>query len=179
MVLSDNNKDTREVWFVHLYMNVFPDAARHVRKMGGSLDDAKDVFQEALVVYYEKFISGALQVQVNEKAYLIGIVKHLWTERYHEAVRLSTLDFSAESTASTESSKDYATDRVLKFLTVAGGKCMDLLKAFYYDKLNMEEIAHQFGYGSVRSSTVQKYKCLEKVREVVKEKSLTYESFID
>lgn len=179
MVLANNNKDTREEWFVHLYMTVFPDAARHVRKMGGSLEDAKDVFQEAIVVYYEKFITGSLRIQVNEKAYLMGIVKHLWTERYHEAVRLSTLEYGVESMEVSESSRDYIADRVLKFLTVAGGKCMNLLKAFYYDKLSMEEVARQFGYSSIRSSTVQKYKCLEKVREVVKEKSLTYESFID
>ncbi len=179
MVLANNNKDTREEWFIHLYMTVFPDAARHVRKMGGSFEDAKDVFQEAIVVYYEKFITDSLRIQVNEKAYLMGIVKHLWTERYHEAVRLSTLEYGVESMEVSESSRDYIADRVLKFLTVAGGKCMNLLKAFYYDKLSMEEVARQFGYSSIRSSTVQKYKCLEKVREVVKEKSLTYESFID
>ena len=32
----------------------------------------------------------------------------------------------------------------------------------------MNEIAGHFGYRSIRSATVQKYKCLEKVRDHVK-----------
>jgi len=45
---------------------------------------------------------------------------------------------------------------------------MDLLQAFYYFKTPMREIAEEFGYRSERSATVQKYKCLEKVRDTVK-----------
>ncbi len=54
---------------------------------------------------------------------------------------------------------------------------MDMLQAFYYDKLNMREIAERFNLSGERSATVQKHKCLEKVREKVKEKSMTYEDF--
>jgi predicted DNA-binding protein YlxM (UPF0122 family) len=56
---------------------------------------------------------------------------------------------------------------------------MELLRAFYYDKLSMRKIAGQFDFNSERSATVQKYKCLEKVRDIVKEKSLTYEDFLE
>jgi len=54
-----------------------------------------------------------------------------------------------------------------------------LLRAFYYDKLSMSKIANRFGFSSERSATVQKYKCLEKVRDLVKEKSLSYEDFLE
>jgi hypothetical protein len=56
---------------------------------------------------------------------------------------------------------------------------MELLQAFYYDKLPMNTIAGLFGFGGERSATVQKYKCLEKVRDIVKDKSLTYEDFLE
>jgi hypothetical protein len=43
----------------------------------------------------------------------------------------------------------------------------------------MKELADLFGYAGERSATVQKYKCIEKVRETVKEQSLAYEDFIE
>jgi hypothetical protein len=41
----------------------------------------------------------------------------------------------------------------------------------------MKQIAQRFGLSGERSAAVQKHKCLEKVRNTVKEKALTYEDF--
>jgi hypothetical protein len=43
----------------------------------------------------------------------------------------------------------------------------------------MKQIAGLFGYSGERSVTVQKYKCLEKVRDTIKQNALHYEDFID
>jgi hypothetical protein len=56
---------------------------------------------------------------------------------------------------------------------------MEILKAFYYDNLSANTIAGLFGYSGIRSATVQKYKCMEKVRETIKENSLAYEDFVE
>jgi len=69
--------------------------------------------------------------------------------------------------------------KLLYYLETAGQKCMKILKAFYYDNLPVNKIAELFGYSGVRSATVQKYKCMEKVRETIKEKSLAYEDFVE
>lgn len=82
-------------------------------------------------------------------------------------------DFADEETETPSSGK------VLRYLETAGQKCMDMLKAFYYDKLSVKDIATLFGYSGERSATVQKYKCLEKVRDTVKQKALTYEDFLE
>ena len=37
----------REELFISLYKKAFPLVARYVSKMGGSFDEAKDVFQDA------------------------------------------------------------------------------------------------------------------------------------
>jgi hypothetical protein len=67
----------------------------------------------------------------------------------------------------------------MHYLETAGQKCMELLKAFYYDNLPVISIAGLFGYSGERSATVQKYKCMEKVRETIKEKHLQYEDFVE
>jgi DNA-directed RNA polymerase specialized sigma24 family protein len=70
--------EEREKLFIALYKSTFPSVARYISKMGGSFDEAKDIFQDALVIYYEKAVASAIAINTNEKAYLVGISKHLW-----------------------------------------------------------------------------------------------------
>jgi len=69
--------------------------------------------------------------------------------------------------------------KLMHYLETAGQKCMEMLKAFYYDNLPVKTIAGLFGFSGERSATVQKYKCMEKVRETIKQRSLTYEDFLE
>jgi DNA-directed RNA polymerase specialized sigma24 family protein len=167
----------RQELFINLYKKAFPGVAKYVSRMGGSFDEAKDVFQDALVTYYEKIVAGKLTLNTNDTAYLVGIAKHLWLKRYQEGskqIPLDNIDIVTD-----EEGENLSENRIMHYLQTAGKKCMELLKGFYYDQLPLTEIATLFGYSGTRSATVQKYKCLEKVRETVKEKSLTYEDFLD
>jgi len=167
----------REQFFIALYKSAFPSVARYISKMGGSFDEAKDVFQDALVIYYEKAANGTVSIKTNEKAYLLGISKHLWLRKFKDNVLNSTIDgIDLEAAADEE---DYSENKLMHYLATAGKKCMDLLRSFYYDNVPLGDAATLFGFSGVRSATVQKYKCLEKVRETIKQKSLTYEDFLN
>lgn len=168
-----NRQAQRQQLFISLYKKAFPVVAKYISRMGGSFDEAKDVFQDALIVVYEKSQLSALN---NDTAYLVGTAKHLWLKRYRQTssnVPLGSIDLFDEDIATPSN------NRLLRFLETAGNKCMELLKGFYYDQLSLTEIAEGFGYSGVRSATVQKYKCLEKVRETIKQKALVYDDFMD
>ncbi len=167
----------REELFTTLYKKAFPAIAKYISRMGGSFDEAKDVFQDALVIYYEKTVAAKLNLATSDTAYLVGIAKHLWLKRYKEGSRHISLD--GINIKFDEGEENPSNTHLMHFLQTAGKKCMDLLKSFYYDQLPLADAATLFGFSGVRSATVQKYKCLEKVRETIKEKSLTYEDFLD
>ncbi|HZY40018.1 MAG TPA: sigma-70 family RNA polymerase sigma factor [Mucilaginibacter sp.] len=167
----------REQAFIALYKKAFPAVAKYVSKMGGSLDEAKDVFQDSLVIFYEKSVQGAIAVHTNEQAYLSGIAKHLWAKKFHENTLHTMLDANDDYIDNEEI--HLSQNKLMHYLETAGQKCMELLKAFYYDNLPVISIAGLFGYSGERSATVQKYKCMEKVRETIKEKHLQYEDFVE
>ncbi len=167
--------EQRQRLFMQLYKKAFPAVARYVARLGGSFDEAKDVFQDALVIYYEQVIVKQKPID-NPDAYLAGTAKKLWLKRYHQNNRFTSLEVAeALPDEETECPSDH---KLLNFLQRAGKKCMDLLKSFYYDEQPLGEIAETYGFSGVRSATVQKYKCLEKVRETVKQKALTYDDFM-
>lgn len=158
-----------------LYKKVFPVVARYVSKRGGSFDEAKDIFHDALINWYEKNNADASTAK-NNIAYIVGTAKHLWLKRCREDSHLSALE---NTDIADEIYSETSSTRLLNFLERAGKKCMELLISFYYDNLPLTDIAGKFGYSGVRSATVQKYKCLEKVREFIKQKALTYDDLVD
>ena len=178
--------ETHEHLFAALYEASFPAVARYIARRGGTLAEAEDVFQDALLVYYEKSRDGAFHVERGEKEYIFGVARYLWAKRYRENERHVPLD---EMVAAYErraldprwegaGEPQVAHHRIVRVLQAAGQQCMQLLTAFYYDKLDMDGLADRFGFSGKRSATVQKFKCLQKVKKLVKEKSLQYEDFM-
>lgn len=170
----------RAALFEMLYEKAFPIVAEFVSRMNGSFEDTKDIFQDALVIYYEKTQDEDFSIHVSEQAYILGIAKHLWLRRFKTKSKQITLD-AVESTITLPADHEisYNDNRLLQLLESTGRKCMNLLRAFYYEKLPLKKISRQLGYSSEHSATVQKYKCMEKVRDIIKQRSIAYEDFID
>ncbi|HYC27212.1 MAG TPA: sigma-70 family RNA polymerase sigma factor [Chitinophagaceae bacterium] len=151
-----------------LYREAFPDVARIIHAMGGTLEETKDVFHDAFIIFLEKKDTVPMR---SPKAYLIGTAKILWL---HNKQRISATELPQEVEDHVEDDHLEEEERsVVDYLQMAGEKCMQLLKAFYYDNNSMQKIATRFGFSTTRSATVQKYKCLEKIRTAIK-KNETY-----
>ena len=170
----------RDAFFEELYESAFPAVAGFVSQMNGSFQDAKDIFQDALIIYFERSTDPQFSVNATPERYILGIAKHLWIRKFKEKGKNISLNtFEAALSIPVDFFPSVQSKRVLQFIEQAGKKCLDLLRSFYYDKLTMKELAQKFEYSSEHSVTVQKYKCIEKVRESVKERSITYEDFFE
>jgi DNA-directed RNA polymerase specialized sigma24 family protein len=177
MVCEKNTPALTQEYLTALYLRAFPGAAALVKKMGGNLEEAKDLFHDAIILYHEKSMAANFLQPENESAYLAGIVKHLWLKRLEAnkkdlSLDVNSLAFSEEKTSNISKS-------LLQYIERSGKKCLDLLTAFYYEQLNMREIATRFGFSGERSATSQKFKCLEKVRDAMRERSLSKEDFYE
>jgi DNA-directed RNA polymerase specialized sigma24 family protein len=83
MVIAEKAEE-RKVLFMRLYQQAFPLVAKFVRERGGSFEEAKDVFQDALVIYYEKLATSNIVLQYSEASYIFGITKHLWGKKHKQ-----------------------------------------------------------------------------------------------
>src|SRR5258707_5587056 len=125
-----NNAEGREQLFITLYKKAFPAVAKYVSKMGGSFDEAKDVFQDALVIYYEKLVSASIMLHTNEQSYLLGIAKHLWAKKFREDMHCTTIDTNLEDEGFIDQDDiQPSADKLMHYLETAGQKCMEILKA--------------------------------------------------
>jgi len=177
--LADQFKANREAVFEQLYRDCFLSTARMVKALGGNAADAEDIFQDSLLVLYEKAVGGRLHLQSSPQAYLLGIARNLWIRQKRSNHHLLEFDERIDIPDEAFQSPSRPRLKLFKLLSVAGRKCMDLLQAFYYQHLSAHQLAEDFGFKSARSATVQKYKCLEKVRNQVKHNQLHYEEVVE
>ncbi len=159
--------------FIELYEQYFPIVAGYIRKNGGSLEDAKDVFQDALILFYEqKLIDPSVR-----NGYLFGTCRNLWSKKLRgEARIIAELD---RDLPDPKEDAIISVETISNFMENAGKRCKDLLVSFYYEKVSLEKIASRFGFNGIRSATVQKFKCIEKLRSLAKEKQLEYADFTE
>ena len=178
--LAESLQHHREVTFEKLYEQSFPAVASLVFSLGGSRADAQDMFQDALIIFYEKVMEKPDLITSSAHSYVLGIVKHLWIRKYRNDRKF--ISMNAWESAITIPADFYEPEESLfhlaDYLAMAGKKCMALLEAFYYKQKSLKEIAANFGFSGTRSATSQKFKCLEKVRKQVKDKDLTYEQLL-
>jgi DNA-directed RNA polymerase specialized sigma24 family protein len=166
--------------FSFLYASAFPAVARFISRHRGTFQDAKDIFQDALVIFYEKTKDGGAPVKVSPESYIFGIAKHLWIKKYNRGQAEVRLDeFEKFITIPNDYYQPVASDKLLHFLNQAGEKCLALLRAFYYTRVSVRDITNLFGYRNEHTASVQKFKCLEKIRDNIKSKALRYEDFIE
>lgn len=152
----------------------FPSIRQFIRTHGGNDDDARDVFQESLIVLYKNAFKQDFKLTASPGTYLFSICKYMWKDllkKKGEEVSFEVEnmpDAWQEIDAHLEEEKKYKqVDEVLKSL---GEKCLEILNNFYYKRFSMQKIASLFGYKSIDTAKTQKYKCLERARKMAAER---------
>jgi RNA polymerase sigma factor (sigma-70 family) len=138
----------------------------------GSADDAKDVFQEAMIVLYEKARSGTFELNCLIKTYIYSVSRRVWLKRLQQLNRYSPQVESLELTVPVEEEMEDHEKRNAEFemmdkaIGSLGEPCKSLLEAYYLQKQNMQLIAASFGYTNADNAKNQKYKCLMRLKKI-------------
>jgi len=159
--------------FNRLYEYQFPKIVRFIISNSGNLENAKDVFQDALVLFIEKVYRKELDLKCSVSTYLYSICRYLWLEQLRKDKKNISLYDSYSSIQSDitfigNNTAPDIFDNVTTAIETLGDPCKQLLECYYYQQLSWDEIASSLGYSNAASARNQKYKCLERIRSSVK-----------
>jgi RNA polymerase sigma factor (sigma-70 family) len=138
----------------------------------GTEEDAKDIFQEALIVLYEKSVSGNFELNCLIKTYLYSVSRRLWLKRLQQQKRFSAEIENIEEVVPVEEDLEGHEKRnndfqlMEKAMQGLGEPCKSLLESYYLQKKSMLEIAADFGYTNADNAKNQKYKCLMRLKKL-------------
>lgn len=155
----------RERVLEQIYARTFPMVRHYIREHGGTSEDAKDIFQEAMILFYEKTVQGELNLTSAVSTYLMGICKNRWRQELDRRARQLPDTGNELADDLSEPENEQSSLKLLAFVEQLGATCQSILINFYYFGQRLEQIAQSHGYQTVRSATVQKFKCLERLRK--------------
>lgn len=158
-----------------LLYDYFPLIQKYVVQNNGNNEDAKDLFQQALLVFYQKFSEGKYEYTAKISTFLYAICRNNWNkkltrgkERHH-----ISLDQQHHLTADEENyiEENYPKQSLKKFLSEKikelGDPCQSILIFHEFYKLSMTNIAQKMGYKNENTVRQQKYKCLIRLRKLI------------
>ncbi len=159
----------REKALEYLYARTYPAVLHYVKERQGREEDAQDLLQDAMILFFEKVVHDRLVLTASPTTYLVAICKNRWRqERERRSRQVPFPDGHAEAAGETSEMEINETRvNLLDYVNQLGEKCQDLLVRFYYFGQRLEQIAADHSYRNIRSATVQKFKCLERLRKAV------------
>ena len=155
-----------------IYKDNFNMVQAFILNNNGSYDDARDIFQEAMIALYEKAKSESFVLTSKINTYVYSICRRLWLKRLQQLGRYSNQIDGFEETIPIEDDIEIHEKRNAEFaimdraLNSLGEPCKSLLEGYYIKKLDMQTLAKDFGYTNADNAKNQKYKCLIRLKKL-------------
>lgn len=155
-----------------LYTAYFPMALQLVLRNNGNEDDAKDIFQEAVIVLYNKVKSGNFELSSKLNTFLYAVCRRLWLKRLSGQNRNIGNITDFEELIPVDDDLDRYEEQDMKFrkmnaaLNLLGEPCKTIIEDFYMNSLSMQDICEKFGYTNADNAKTQKYKCLQRLKKL-------------
>ena len=155
-----------------LYLAYFPMVLQLIINNTGNEDDAKDVYQEAIIVLYNKVKTGDFELSSKLKTYIYSVCRRLWLKRLSQLNRYAgdIKDFQEYLAVDDEIEKNRERDiefnKMGNALQLLGEPCKTIIEDFYIHNRSMQEICENFGYTNADNAKTQKYKCLQRLKKL-------------
>lgn len=161
-----------------IYQESLPEVVKYVKRNSGTVDDAKDVFQEGILAIYNKVKTNNLELTTSFHSFLFMVCKRLWLKkiRKNSKMEVTSDDFSEYGIEDDYEAQLIKTQKWRlfnqKFQELAE-ECRKVLQMLF-DGRSGKEIANAMNY-SEEYAKRKKYKCKKGLAELIK-KDRTYKT---
>ena len=167
--------------------NVIPNLYRSYRqefiswasfKYSASEEDAKDIFQEILISFYQSITEGKLTALSSDiKTYLFACGKnHLLNniKKRSKVVNLFDSDIINRSSSdlnelNLKETKHYNEELIQNAISQLSVSCQKVVTLYYYNEYDMDSIANELNYKNTNVTKKKKCDCMKKLACIVKE----------
>lgn len=164
-----------------LYKTVFPKVKNYILKNRGNKQDADDVFQDAVLVFYKQVVEQNFDDKYQVFGYLYRICVNRWINKVRKNKRLVFVEDLYGEEVDEAAGSDFKEMNVLfhhenlleRLFAPIGEKCIEILTYTIYYNLMLEDIMIRMGLKSEGSVKMQLKRCRQKLyNELEKNPSL-------
>jgi RNA polymerase sigma factor (sigma-70 family) len=171
LILSEIRRNN-EVALSELYKTHYPMVFHLICANSGTEQEAKDVYQEAIIAFYEKAQQPDFVLTCRIKTYLYAVARRIWLKRLWEKKRFDSNIEERESFVGIEDEmidfdeRETTFNKMKESLDALGEPCRSIIEDFYIHDMNMDDIRSKFGYTNTDNAKNQKYKCLQRLKKI-------------
>jgi len=138
----------------------------------GTEQEAKDIYQEAVIAFYEKVQQPEFKLTCKIKTYLYAVCRRLWLKRlaekkrYHGNIEEHETFLGVDDVMLEMEELEKRLTLIGQSLDGLGEPCRSIIEDFYIRDLSMEAISEKFGYTNADNAKNQKYKCLQRLKKL-------------
>jgi len=175
----DKLKKLREdpQYFKNIYNDHRGYSLRFMSKIHSDYEDIQDVYQDSVLVLYEKLKSPDFQLTHSIQTYLNSICRNQLITKHRKNSRMYKVDLEDYDSNITDWFNDleYSQEKEERLTTFesaletfkeASKQCYELLRMQYYEHFNMNKIATLLGFSNASSAKSQASKCRGKLKEL-------------
>jgi RNA polymerase sigma factor (sigma-70 family) len=155
----------------YLYQQYYPMILDLIQKNGGTDEDASDIFQEGMIVVYEKVQDSTFEWRSTVKTYLYAVCRNKWLMelRSKRNKATTTLDDNRDISEDTSIQRDIiASERnelMRKHFKNLGKDCRQVLELFFQSK-SLREIGQIMKYSEAYAKK-KKFYCQQKLIQTI------------
>ena len=155
-----------------LYQSFYPMVLQLILNNNGTEEDAKDVFQESIIVLYDKIKGGSFELSSKLKTFIYAVCKHLWLKKLKHKDRSLLNSGEIEDLMSFDKDLEHHEEKEKLFscmeqsLGQLGEPCRAIIEDYYIHSKSMQEISDKCGYTNADNAKTQKYKCLQRLKKI-------------
>jgi RNA polymerase sigma factor (sigma-70 family) len=154
-----------------LYKSYYGMVLHLILQNSGNEEEAKDVYQEGILVFYEKVQEG-ITLTCSIKTFLYSVCRKIWLKKlaskHKYVVRIEDASeiIEADELLSEAERKEEEFKQMSEALHKLGEPCRSLIEDFYIREISMLEITKKFRYTNTDNAKNQKYKCLQRLKRI-------------
>lgn len=155
-----------------LYQSVLPKVRNHILRNKGTIEEANDIFQDAVLILYNRVLEGKFENTPNVRGFIIHASKNLWINRVKrlnkfDSHEINNEDFVEDKTVIDDIITSEQATAIRTLFNMVGEKCKQLLTYSIYLNMSMEEIASKLELPNANAAKTQNYRCKQKLADLV------------
>ena len=154
-----------------IYKESLPEVIKYVKRNSGTEDDGKDVFQEGIIVIFQKASEGSLELTTSFHNFLFTVCKRIWLKKLRKRTGQKVpfdevLEYMDEDDLEAAFLKSQKWELFNKRFMDLSEECRQVLKMLF-NKVSGKEIAEKMGYTEDYAKR-KKYKCKQSLADLIK-----------
>jgi RNA polymerase sigma factor (sigma-70 family) len=164
--LQQDDKEALE----YLYQSYWPVIAHFVWINQGRQEEAQDLFQDGIIILYEKLRAKDFHLQYSLKTYLYAICRNQWFKRQRDKKSFMIKDvgdFLENIPELIEEEADLPDNKEMyQAIRNLEDPCYSLIMGYYYEKKSFEQLAQALHYATANVAKQRKFRCLERLKKM-------------